>query len=130
MAWTYEPMESIVPNATMRKGYSNGVHRVYLIKPNDGYVMHDNAYDDYVQRPVLDEFGEFMYDEFGMVVTEEVRILGYRPTEASVGYNYDWSTTEMLDEAGNAVTAYGHYEFFCKLINEVPADQIPDVTHP
>lgn len=130
MAWTYENMETIVPNATMRKGYMDGVHKTYRIKPNEGYVMHDSAYDTFAYTPVLDEFGNPVYDEFGMPVTTETPVLGYRPTEASVGYNYDWTPVEMLDEAGNTVTAYGRYQFFCKPIDEVPADQIFGVTNP
>ena len=130
MAYTYESMETIVPNAIMRKAYNDGVFRSYRIKPDSGYVMHDSSYDDYESRPVLDEFGDFVYDEYGMVVTEEVLVLGYRPTEASVGWNYDWTPVEMLDEAGNTVTAYGRYQFYCKPIDEVPADQIFGVTTP
>ena len=128
MAWTYESMETIVPNATMHKGYLNGVHKTYSIAPNLGYVMHDSSYDTYDYVPVLDESGEPVYDEFGNPVTTEVLKLGYRPIEASVGWNYDWTTIEMLDEAGNTVTAYGMYQFYCKLATDVPADQIFGVT--
>lgn len=130
MAYTYEPMETIVPNAVMRKAYNNGVFRSYWIKPADGYVLHDSSYDGYEYRPVLDDFGDPVYDEYGTPVTEEVVVLGYRPTEGSVGYNYDWTSFEMLDEAGNTVTAYGSRQFFCKPIDEVPENQIFGVTQP
>ena len=128
MAWTYEPMEYIIPNATMQKGYSNGTHRVFLIKPNTGYILHDNTYDFLTFVPELDENDNEVYDENGMLVGTDINTLGYRPTEGSVGYNYDWTPVEMLDEAGNTVTAYGSRQFFCKPIDEVPADQIFGVT--
>lgn len=130
MAWIYEPMETIIPNATMKKGYLDGVLKVYLIKPNPGYVLHDSAYDWYEDVPVLDEYGEPVYDEYGMPMYTEIQRLGYRPTEASVGYNYDWTSVEMLDEAGNTVTAYGMYQFFCKPETDVPSDYIFGVTNP
>ena len=130
MAYTYESMETIVPNAVMRKAYNNGVFKTYRIKPNVGYVLHDNAYDFLTFVPELDENGNEVYDESGMPVGTDVITLGYRPTEGSVGYNYDWTPTEMLDEAGNTVTAYGSRQFFCKPIDEVPENQIFGVVTP
>lgn len=111
MATVYEDMTTIIPNTTMRKAYVNGVLRTYWITPCEGYVLHDSNYD----IPILDE-------ETGEV-TGEV-ILGYRPSTASCGYNYDFTTTEMLDEAGNTVTAYGSRQFYAKLRSEVPENQI------
>ena len=125
MSITYAYMESIVPNAAMRKRYTDGDFRQYLIRPNGGYVMHDKDYDLPIYEPVYDEFGNWV-DE---VDTGRVR-LGYRRTEGSVGYFYDWTPVEMLDEAGNTVLAYGERQFFCKPIDEVPADQIFGVTQP
>ena len=109
MGFSYETVTPIIPNTTMRKRIYNGNPLQYLIKPVDGYVMHDNGYD----VPEEDE-----------ITGEETIILGYRPSEASVGINYDFSTTEMLDETGNTVTAYGTRQFFCKLRTEVPENQI------
>ena len=107
MAYTYESMETIVPNAVMRKAYNNGVFKTYRIKPDVGYVLHDSNYDSIEEVPVLDSEGNQVYDEYEMPVVNEITVLGYRPTEGSVGYNYDWTSFEMLDEAGNTVTAYG-----------------------
>ena len=130
MAYTYEPMETIVPHAIMRKAYDNGVFRTYRIKPDFGYVMHDSNYDFIEEVPLLDECGDPVYDEYGNLVVEEITRLGYRPTEGSVGYNYDWTSVEMLDEAGNTVTAYGSRQFYCKPIDEVPENQIFGVVAP
>lgn len=110
MAFTYESMESIIPNAVMRKRIYNGDLLTYLIKPTDGYALHDTSYDVPVQDPITME-------DTGV-------LLGYRTTEGSVGANYDFTTTEMLDEAGNTVTAYGERQFFCKPITEVPENQL------
>ncbi len=106
MAYTYESMESIIPNAVMRKRLSNGVLRSYLIRPAEGYLLHYNSYD----VPVLDENDNIVDGEF---------VLGYRSTEGSVGYNYDFTPVEMQDETGATVTAYGSRQFFCKPISEV-----------
>lgn len=113
---TYESMESIVPNAIMRKGFLDGVFKNYRIKPADGYVLHDSGYDTIVTDDEGNETGEI--------------ILGYRASEGSVGYNYDFTPIQMLDEAGNTVTAYGSRQFFCKLESDVPVDQIFGVTNP
>ena len=106
MAYTYEPMETLIPNAIMRKRLRDGVLSSYLIKPAEGYLLHDNNYD------------AFIYDEETLEPIG-VESLGYRSTEGSVGYNYDFTPVEMQDETGNTVTAYGSRQFFCKPIDEV-----------
>lgn len=109
MAFTYETVTPIIPYTTMRKCIFNGNPLTYLIKPVDGYVMHDTGYD--------------IPEGDGTTENENIT-LGYRTSEGSVSINYDFSTTEMLDEAGNTVTAYGERQFFCKPRNEVPENQI------
>jgi hypothetical protein len=53
MAYTYEDViPTKIENTTMQKRLLNGVHRTYLITPNEGYILHDNI-DEYE-----DEFGE------------------------------------------------------------------------
>lgn len=48
MAVYYEPMaETLLENTTMKKVFVNGVHRLYEITPNDGYVLHDSRNDVY-----------------------------------------------------------------------------------
>ena len=123
MAVTYESVPAIIPNTEMRKKLFDGVHRNYMIKPADGYVMHDVNYDYLEERISIDPIT-------GEEVTEYVTMLGYRPTEGSVSANYDFTPTEMLDEAGNTVTAYGSRQFFCKPIADVPENQIFGVTNP
>lgn len=105
MAFTYEPMETRIPNAVMRKRLRDGELWQYLIKPAEGYLLHDKNYD----QPVYDDYG---------IETGEI-ILGYRSTEGSVGYNYDFTPVQMQDETGATVTAYGSRQFFCKPIDEV-----------
>ena len=117
MAFIHEPVTPIVPNTTMEKIYNDSGRFIqYGIGPCNGYAMHDINYD----QPIYDE--ETM-EEIGV-------LLGYRTTDGTVGANYDWTPVEMLDEAGNTVTAYGDRQFFCKPIDEVPADQIFGVTNP
>ena len=96
-----------IPNATVEL---NRFGTQYNVTPNEGYVMHDKAYD------------EAEVDE-AFIPTGNI-ILGYRPTTASIGLNNDLSARTMLDEAGNEVTAYTEREFFCKLRSEVPENQI------
>ena len=116
MAITYENMTSIIPNATMQKMYINGVHKTYIIAPNDGYVMHDTARDFTNYQTVVDEIT-------GEETTIEIPMLGYGG-DSSCGYAYEFTPIEMQDEAGNTVTAYGSRQFYCKLATDVPADQI------
>lgn len=105
MEIVYESMETLIPNAVMRKRLVDGVLRNFMIKPAEGYLLHDNGYD------------ELVYDDDGNE-TGEV-IFGYRSTEGSVGYNYDFAPVQMREETGATVTAYGSRQFFCKPIGEV-----------
>lgn len=124
MSYTYENIATLVPNAIMRARYRDGVLANYLIRPAEGYVLHDSNYDLPIYEPVYDDNGNWI-DE---IDTGRVT-LGYRPTEGSVSPNYDWTPVEMEDEAGNTVTAYGDRQFYCKLATDVPADQIFGVTN-
>ena len=106
MAITYEDViPSLIPNTTMRKMLSDGVHRTYVIEAVDGYVLHDNAADG------SDINGNTVYL--------------YSTGTCSCGKNYDFSTTELTvpDINGNmvTVTAYGSREFFA-----FPANLVPD----
>ena len=110
-------VEPIIPNTTMKKFVTNqGVERAYYITPIEGYVLHDTQYD----YPIVDEG---TMQEIGTG-------LGYIGAVVSVGINYDFSTHEMLDEAGNTVTAYGDRNLYTKLESDVPADSIFGVTEP
>lgn len=107
--WTYETMaQSLIPNTTMRKGYADGVHRIYEIEPNEQYVLHDKDLD------------EVEYDENG----EPIRAikLGYYPMYVSCGANYDFTPVTVTDENGVNHTAYGSREFFARPIS---TDNIP-----
>lgn len=117
MAWTYEISNEIsIPNATVEKAFSNGVHRLYRITPNENYVMHDTA-RDYVDLQInIDE-------ETGEEIRIETPKLGYGG-QSTVAASYAFTPVEMQDEAGNTVTAYGNRQFYCKLASDVPADQI------
>jgi hypothetical protein len=122
MAWTYETIDSPIPNATVEKGYSNGVHKVYRISPNSGYVLHDTARDYIDFRTVIDE-------ETGEETVVEIPMLGYG-TFCSCSASYAFTPIEMLDEAGNTVTAYGDRRFYCKLATDVPENQIFGTVEP
>lgn len=115
--YTYEEITTLIPNTSMKKMYINGVFRTYNITPIDGYVLHDNTFDIILQ------------DEMTGEPTGEV-LLGYRPSMASCGYNYDFTPVEMQTDDGQTVTAYGSRKFFAKLASEVPGDQIFGVTEP
>ena len=105
-----------IPNATI---VLNNAGNSYYITPDENYVLHDSNYDDVLTEEVYnEETGEYEIIETGI-------ILGYRRTTASVGARtYDFEPREMLDEAGNTVTAYGRRNFYTKLETDVPANQI------
>lgn len=117
----YELMEqTLIPNTTMQRYIDgNGNFRGYRITPNTGYAMHDNGYDYVAEEPLLDEYGNPMFDEYGNPLTVEVVKLGYKTAVGSVSATYDFTPTQMQDENGVTVTAYGSRQFFCKLISEV-----------
>lgn len=107
MAITYEEVTpSIIPNTTMRKMLSNGVHRTYVIEAVDGYVLHDNSAD-------------------GINLETGDPVPRYSTGTCSCGASYDFSTAELTvpDINGNmiTVTAYGSREFFA-----FPANLVPD----
>ena len=70
----------VYENTTMKAYYNNSnVLRAYYIAPIEGYVLHDNSYD----QPVIDME---TFEPTGEIM------LGYipYPTFVSVGYNYDF----------------------------------------
>jgi hypothetical protein len=118
------PLNISIPNTTIAL---NNAGNSYNITPNEGYVMHDSSYDAIIEEEVInEETGDIEIIETGV-------ILGYRRTTASVGARtYDFTPHEMLDEAGNTVTAYGRRNFYTKLESDVPENQIfgvPDKEH-
>lgn len=96
MAITREDLNpTLIENTSMKKVFRDGVHVQYDITPNEGYVLHDNLYDN----PVLNE-------ETG----EETIVLGYRVSTASVAARYDFEANPR--------------ELYAVLATDVPADQI------
>ena len=90
-----EPMETLIPNTTMQKFInSNGVHTMYRITPNEGYVLHDKNLDIYED---LDEDGN---------PTGELIALGFYAGTKSVRYDYDFTANPR--------------EFYAVLATEVP----------
>lgn len=69
---TYEEVNPApIANATTKKCFQDGVHRTYHITPNEGYVLHDNAYD---------------YEDM-----DGNHFLGYRTTTAVCAASYDFA---------------------------------------
>lgn len=100
MAITYEEVTpSLIPNTTMKKMLSNGLHRTYQITPIANYVLHDNVMDYPYQDP------ETM---------EETLKFGYSPSSVykSCSATYDFTPHTVTDENGNTYTAYGNRDFF------------------
>lgn len=47
--WTYEEIEGLIANCTVRKGYKDGVHKNYRLIAHEGYAMryiYDEGYTD------------------------------------------------------------------------------------
>ncbi len=81
MIVTYEDVNhALIENTTMKKKMLDGVFKVYTVKANDGYILHDNNCD----MPV--------YDEKTLKETGEI-ILGFRPSTytATCSANYDFA---------------------------------------
>ena len=71
---------TLIENTTMKKKLLDGVFKVYTVKANDGYILHDNNCD----TPA--------YDEETLKETGEI-ILGFRPSTytATCAANYDFT---------------------------------------
>ena len=121
--WTYETINSPIPNATVEKGYADGVHKIYRITPLSGYVLHDTQYDGV-------NFEERFDEETGEMIIVEIPYLGYHSYRVTCSASYAFTPIEMLDEAGNTVTAYGNRKFYCKLATDVPENQIFGTVEP
>ncbi len=95
---------SLIPNTTMKKMLIDGVHKAYIITPDDGYVLHDKEADG------VDEF--------------EKTIHCYLGGACSCGSAYDFKAAQMTVSDVNGematVTAYGSREFFAFSENLVP----------
>ena len=120
MAYTYEDMESPIPNATIRKRLNNGVLRTYVIEPVDGYALHLESFNQHEIEWEYDEEGNLILDEEGNPITIILSTtIGYKTSQASIIGSYDFCPIQVQDEAGNTITAYGEEKIYCKPISEV-----------
>ena len=96
MVVTYEDViPSPIANATTQKRLYDGVHRQYVITPNEGYVLHDKASD---------------WTEIDPVTQEETVKEAFFIGDCTCGATYDFTANPR--------------DFYTKLASEVPADQI------
>ena len=96
MAWTYDTVTPTpIPNATVERGYSNGVHKIFRITPNEGYVLHDNAGD---------------WTDIDLETGAETEREAFYRGSCSCGANYDFVANPR--------------EFYTVLESGVPADQV------
>ena len=93
---------TLLENTTMEKVFIDEVHKKYRITPNEGYVLHDNRYDDYTD-----------YDEEGNGIGEP--ILGYRTSTASCSVAQFENNT---------------YDFYAVPISNVPENRVFGVINP
>lgn len=81
MIITYEDVNpALIENTTMKKKLLDGIFKVYTVKANDGYILHDNKCD-------IPEYDEETWEETGKI------ILGFRPSTytATCAANYDFT---------------------------------------
>lgn len=77
MTFKYEDIEIKIPNATVQKRILNDSEITYCITPNEGYLLHDQLYDESI-------LNEATMKETGKVV------LGFRKSTATVPVSYDF----------------------------------------
>ena len=118
MAYTYEDViPSLIPNTTMQKRLLDGVHRTYIITPDEGFVMHNKSRDFLDMDPATGEY--------------TLQKLGFSAAPATCAANYDFTPCTVTDFDGTTYTAYGTVkEFFTIPRTDVPADQVFGVTGP
>ena len=91
---TYETLNPTpIENVTVQKVFSDGVHRRYYITANEGYVLHDNMLDYYMD-----------YDENNNGIGDV--ILGFYAGTRTVVATYDFTTNPR--------------EFYAVLESEIP----------
>lgn len=90
-----EVIPSPVANATVKKGFVNGVHKTYEIQANSGYVLHDKECDGH---------------DLDRETMEMIPFAGFTRGICSERYDYDWDANPR--------------EFYCVLESDVPADHI------
>ena len=81
MIISYEDVNpALIENTTMKKKLLDGVFKVYTVKANNGYILHDNKCD-------MPEYDEKTGKETGEI------ILGFRPSTytATCAANYDFT---------------------------------------
>lgn len=116
--FTYEDViPTLIPNTTMKKRFIDGVFKVYVIAPANGYVLNDRRNNHYEE-----------YDENDLGVGEPI-IRFYSVGECTVRYDYDFTSITagtITDVDGNEVSVnkVGAYEIFAIPQSLVPADQI------
>ena len=96
MTVTYQDVNpSLIANTTMQKRLYDGVHKQYLIAPNENYVLHDNrlATDIDIDGNPIDP-----------------PLAGYTGTTVSVAASYDFTANP--------------FNIYAVLRNTVPEDQI------
>ena len=96
MAWNYEAMTPTpIENVTVEKGYLDGVHKIYRLKANEGYVLHDAGRD---------------WTEIDPETEEEIIKLGYTAGTTTCNATYNFTLNPR--------------EYYAVLASTVPADQI------
>ena len=114
---TYEEVTpSPVANANVKKRFIDGVHRLFIVEANEGYVLHDTRLDDEV------------IDENTLEPTGEV-ILGYTTGDKSVAASYDFTIINRATVQGVSGNSYivdkvGANEFYTLPESEVPVNRI------
>lgn len=95
MTSVYEDISTLIPNTTMQRVLVDGVCKVYTIKANDGYVLHDNSGD---------------WAEFDCELGEEVTKFAYYTAVCSCSAKYDFEANQR--------------DFHAVKITDVPSTQI------
>lgn len=114
MTITYEEVTpALIPNTTMQKMLTDGVHKTYRIQAVKGYVLHDNRIDD--------------------IAPEGNVVLNFKTGSTTVSASYDFTvvtngTFTYTDENGVRqsiiVQKIGEYEFYTLPEDVVPSNQI------
>ena len=96
MEFTREEMSnSLIANTKMTKVFMDGIHRIYEIKANDGYVLHVKGRD---------------FIDIDPITGEEIYKLGYTRVTVTCSASYNFEENPQ--------------EYFAVLESSVPADQV------
>lgn len=70
--WTYEDIEGLIANCTVRKNYKDGIHKNYRLIAHEGYAMHMIGDEGYTDEETGEYFPPLYSYQVGMSASSNI----------------------------------------------------------